>query len=56
MNVEEVIAALHERFDPAEAAVIEAVLRRYAGTVPDARLLEEAALAIAIHRRGQASQ
>jgi hypothetical protein len=31
--------------------VIERVLRAYGGTIPDAQLVEEIGLAIAIHRR-----
>ncbi len=40
-DIEAVIAALGTRFDPDEAAIIEAMLREYGGTVPDAQLIEE---------------
>ena len=53
MDIEGVIAALGGRFDAGEAAVIERVLREYGATVPDEQLLSEAALALAIHRRGK---
>ena len=51
MDIESVIEALGSRFDAAEAAVIERVLREYGGTVPDQQLISEAALALAIWRR-----
>lgn len=51
MDIEAVIAALGTRFDAAEAAVIERMLREYGGTIPDAQLIEEIGLALAIHRR-----
>ena len=53
MNIEAIIAALGGRFDADEAEVIERVLREYGGTVPDEQLISEAALALAIHRRGK---
>ena len=53
MDIEAVIAALGTHYDPAEAEVIERVLREYGGTVPDEQLISEAALALAIHRRGR---
>lgn len=34
-----------------EVAVAERVLRKYNRTIPDAQLISEAALAVAIHRR-----
>jgi hypothetical protein len=51
MNIEAVCAALGERFDPDEAAVIERALREYNGTIPDKQLIEEAALALAVYRQ-----
>ena len=51
MDIEGVIAALDTRFDPAEAAIAERMLREHAGTIPDAQLVEEIGLAIAVHRR-----
>ncbi len=53
MNIDAVIAALGGRYDADEIPVIERVLREYGGTMPDAQLIEEAALALAIHRRGR---
>lgn len=50
MNIEAVIAAVGGRYDADEAQVIERVLREYGGTVPDAQLIEQPALAVAIHR------
>ncbi len=52
MNIDAIIAALGTRFDADEAAVIERVLRDYGGTIPDEQLIAEAALALAIWRRG----
>jgi len=52
MDVAAVIAALDTRFDADEAAIAERMLREYVGTVPDAQLIEEIGLAIAMHRRG----
>ncbi len=53
MDVEQVIAALGERFDPAEAEIVEKLLRQYSGTIPDRQLLDEIGLALAIHRRAE---
>ena len=53
MDVAAVIAALDTHFDPAQAAIAERMLREYAGTMPDAQLIEEIGLAIATHRRGR---
>ena len=51
VNIEAVIGALGGRFDPAEAAIIERMLRESGGTIPDAQMIEEVGLALAIHRR-----
>ena len=51
MDIEQVIAALGGHYTADEAALIERVLREHHGTVPDDQLIEEAALALAIHRR-----
>jgi len=51
MDIEQVIAALDERFDPAEAEIVKRLLRKYSGTIPDRQLLDEIGLALAIHRR-----
>ena len=51
MDVERVIESLGTRFDAEESALAEQMLREYAGTIPDAQLIEEIGLAIAIHRR-----
>ena len=53
MDIDAVIAALGTRFDPAEAAIAERMLREYAGSIPDAQLVEEIGLALAIWRRGR---
>ena len=44
------IAALDTRFDPAETAIAERMLREYAGTIPDAQLVEEIALSLACRK------
>ncbi len=51
VDVEQLIAALGERFDPAEAEIVERLLRQYSGTIPDRQLLDEIGLALAIHRQ-----
>ena len=51
MDIEQVIAALDGDYTDAERTIIERVLRDHHGTVPDDQLIEEAALALAIHRR-----
>ena len=51
VDIEPVIAALGDHYDPDEAAEIERVLRAYNGTIPDDQLIAEASLALAIHRR-----
>ena len=51
MDIEAVIAALGGRFDAEEVEVIKRMLREYGGTIPDAQLVEEIGLAVAIHRR-----
>ena len=53
VDIEAVIAALDTRFDPAEAAIAERMLREYGGSIPDAQLVEEIGLALAIFRRGR---
>ena len=53
VNIEAVIAALGGRYDADETEVIERVLRDHGGTIPDKQLIEEASLALAIHRRGR---
>jgi hypothetical protein len=52
VDIEAVIEALGSRFDADETAVIERVMRKYGGTIPDEQLISEAALALAIWRRG----
>ncbi len=52
MDIDAVIAALGGRYDADEAEVIERVLREHGGTIPDEQLISEAALALAIFRRG----
>ena len=51
VDIEAVIAALGGRYDPAEAAIAERMLREHAGTIPGAQLVEEIGLASAAHRR-----
>ena len=53
MDIDAIIAALGTHYDADEAAEIERVLREYNGTMPDAQLISEAALALAIFRRGR---
>jgi hypothetical protein len=53
VDIEQIVEALDTRFDPAEAAIAERMLREYGGTIPDAQLLDEIGLAIAVHRRGR---
>ena len=52
VDIEPLIAALPEHYTPGEAAAIERVLREYNGTIPDAQLISEAGLALAIFRSG----
>jgi len=52
VDIEAVTEALGFHFDANEAEVIERVLRGYNGTIPDAQLISEAALALAILRSG----
>lgn len=47
------IAALGDKYDAEETALIERMLREYGGTIPDAQLVEEIGLALVIHRRGR---
>lgn len=51
MNIEGVIAALGDKYDADEAAIIEEYLRNHHGTIPDAQLVEEIGLTLAIPRR-----
>ena len=51
MDIEAVSAALGSRFDPDEAAIIERILREYAGIVPEKQLIEEIGPALAVHRQ-----
>ena len=54
-DIEAIIAALGGRFDADEVEVIKRVLREYGGAVPDAQLIEEAGLALAVWRRGNSA-
>jgi hypothetical protein len=45
------IDALASTFSADEVAIIERMLRDLNGTIPDAQMVEEIALALAIHRR-----
>ena len=51
MDIEAVVGRLGEVFTPDEAAIAERLLREYGGTIPDAQLLSEIGLAVAIHRQ-----
>ena len=51
MDIEAVIAELGGRYTPERAAIVERMLREYAGTILDRQLIEEIGLALAIHRR-----
>ena len=53
VDIEAVIAALGDQFTPDEAALVEEMLRRLAGTIPDRQMVEEIGLALAIHRQQQ---
>jgi hypothetical protein len=53
VDIEPLIAALPEHYTPERAAIVERMLREYHGTIPDAQLLEEIGLALAIHSRQQ---
>jgi hypothetical protein len=52
LDIDALIAALDGHYSADETEVIERVLREYGGTIPDAQLIEEAGLALAIWRRG----
>ncbi len=51
MDIEPVINALAGTFSADEVAIIERMLRELNGTIPDAQMVEEIALALAVHRR-----
>lgn len=51
MEVDQIVAALGGRYDRDESAIIERMLRDCAGTVPDAQLIEEIGLALAVRRQ-----
>jgi hypothetical protein len=53
VDVDAVIAALNEHYTPERAAIVERMLRKYAGTIPDSQLIEEIGLALAIHHQGR---
>jgi hypothetical protein len=52
-DIDAVIAALGDHYSPERAAIVERLLRKYAGTIPDAYLIEEIRQALAIHQRGR---
>jgi len=56
VNIEAVIAALDDHYTPERAAIVERMLREYHGTIPDAQLIEEIGLAIAVHRQARGFQ
>ncbi len=51
VDIEPVIDALGSNFSADEATIIEGLLRELNGTMPDAQMIEEIALALAVHRR-----
>jgi hypothetical protein len=51
VDIEAVIAALPGSFSADEVVIIERMLRELNGTIPDAQMVEEIALALAVHRR-----
>ena len=51
VDIEQVVAALGSRYEPDEAAVVERLLLEYGGKIPDAQLIDEIGLALAVHRR-----
>ena len=52
MDIDAVTEALESRFDADAAATAERMLREHAGDIPDAQLVEEIGLSLAIYRRG----
>jgi hypothetical protein len=50
-DIDAVIAALGDHYSAERAAIVERMLREYAGTIPDEQLIEEIGLALAIHSR-----
>ena len=53
MDIEAVIERLGEIVDADEAAIAERMLREYGGTIPDAQLISEIGLSVAVLRRGR---
>ncbi len=51
MDIEPVIDALAGSFSADEVPIIERMLRELNGTIPDTQMVEEIALALAVHRR-----
>jgi hypothetical protein len=51
VDIEAVIAALPGSFSADEVTIIERMLRELNGTIADAQMVEEIALALAVHRR-----
>ncbi len=51
VDIEPVIDALAGTFNADEVPIIERMLRDLNGTIPDAQMVEEIALALAVHRR-----
>jgi len=54
VDIDAVVEALPGRFRPAEAALVERILRDLGRTVPYRQLVEEIGLAIAVHRTRRA--
>ena len=53
MDIEPVIAALGDHYSAERTAIVEQMLREYAGTISDRQLIEEIGLALAVHRRSR---
>ncbi len=51
VDIDPVIDALAGTFSTDEVVIIERMLRELNGTIPDAQMVEEIALALTIHRR-----
>ena len=48
-----IAAALRERYDADELAIVERMLREYGDTIPYRQLMSEIGLSLAIHRRSK---
>ncbi|MGV0991108.1 MAG: hypothetical protein ACOYB7_02535 [Mycobacterium sp.] len=55
MDIDQIVAALDKGMTVDEVSIIERMVGEYGRTIPYPQLLEEIALAVAIHRRQQSS-